>query len=226
MNQKTLPVAPARVLAVDDHANAREWLRAAVAAAFPEAQIVEADSLAAARKALVSGPFGLLLIDLGLPDGSGLELLKEQRRSTEPGLCVITTVFDDDEHVFSALAAGAAGYVLKDQSQSELGELLGEMLEGRPPLSPAIARRMLSHFSAPKNAAGNASLIDEMEVALTARERDVLIMVAKGLSVRETAGALKISPHTAHGYVRDIYRKLSVSSRAEAALAANRMGLV
>ena len=143
---------------------------------------------------------------------------------------MITTVFDDDEHVFRALRAGAAGYVLKDQSQHELGDLLEQMLDGRPPLSPGIARRMLHHFSA-MPVAETPAPVDrpspaEPEDSLTGREQDVLRIVAKGLSIREAAAMLAISPHTVHTHVRTVYRKLAVGTRAEAALAASRLGLV
>lgn len=210
---------PQRALLVDDHDNARAWLRGAVLSAFPGLVIEEATSVASARAALQSAPFDLALLDLGLPDGSGLEVLRELRRVRPACLCIIATVFDDDEHVFAALKQGANGYLLKEQSRDELAVLLAELRQGRPPLSTSVARRLLSHFAAP------APVADQLP-ALTPRERDVLRMVAKGFSVKETASTLEISPHTAHGYVRDIYRKLAVSSRAEAALAASRMGLL
>lgn len=210
---------PQRALLVDDHDNARAWLRGAVLSAFPGLAIEEASSVASARAALQAVPFDLALLDLGLPDGSGLEVLRELRRVHPDCQCVIATVFDDDEHVFAALKQGANGYLLKEQGREELALLLAELRQGRPPLSTSVARRLLSHFAAP------APVEDELP-ALTPRERDVLRMVAKGFSVKETANTLEISPHTAHGYVRDIYRKLAVSSRAEAALAASRMGLL
>jgi DNA-binding NarL/FixJ family response regulator len=214
---------PLRVLAVDDHAAARAWLRDAAVQAFAGVAVEEADSLAAARQRLRTGPFDLALLDLGLPDGSGLDLLRQLRADSPDCACVITTIFDDDEHLFAALRLGASGYVLKEQPTEELATLLREMLEGRPPLSSAVARRVLAFFIAPRPPARPAP---EPEENLTGRERDVLGMVAKGLSVRETADLLRISPHTAQGYVKDIYRKLAVASRAEAALAANRLGLV
>ena len=218
------------ILAVDDHAPARAWLRAAVAAAFPQCAIVEAACCAEALESLQSVRYELVLLDLGLPDGSGLQVLDELRRRQPDCPCVITTVFDDDEHLFKALRAGAAGYVLKDQSQHELGELLRQMLEGRPPMSPAIARRLLHHFGSMPEAqvlaAPTRSTDAEPQDALTGREQDVLRIVAKGLSIREAAVMLAISPHTVHTHVRTVYRKLAVGTRAEAALAASRLGLV
>lgn len=218
------------ILAVDDHAPARAWLRCAVAATFRACAIIEADTCAAASQRLRTESFGLVLLDLGLPDGSGLQVLEELRRLQPDCPCVITTVFDDDEHLFAALRAGAAGYVLKDQSQHELGELLRQMLEGRPPLSPGIARRLLHHFGPAPTVTTPAEPSRATEAdspgALTGREQDVLRIVAKGLSIREAAAMLAISPHTVHTHVRTVYRKLAVGTRAEAALAASRLGLV
>ena len=218
------------ILTVDDHAPARAWLRAAVAAAFPHCAIVEAACCAEALESLQAVRFELVLLDLGLPDGSGLQVLEELRRRQPDCPCVITTVFDDDEHLFKALRAGAAGYVLKDQSQHELGELLRQMLEGRPPMSPAIARDCCTILgsppAAPPPAVPTPTADAEPQDALTGREQDVLRIVAKGLSIREAAAMLAISPHTVHTHVRTVYRKLAVGTRAEAALAASRLGLV
>ena len=212
---------PRRVLAVDDHEAARRWLVDAARGAFPEATLVEVPDCRRALEALQVEPFDLLLLDLGLPDASGLTVLETLQRSRPACPCVVTTVFDDDEHLFAALRAGAAGYVLKDQSRDELSRLLKDMLAGRPPLSPGIARRLLHHFSA---ASGTPQVPAAPE--LTGREQDVLRIVAKGMSIREAADLLAISPHTVHTHVRTVYRKLAVATRAEAALAASRLGLV
>lgn len=212
---------PRRILAVDDHAAARRWLVDAASRAFPGAVVSEATTCREAMAALQADTFDVLLLDLGLPDGSGLSVLEVLQRSGSTCACVVTTVFDDDEHLFTALRAGAAGYVLKDQSHDELGALLQDMLAGRPPLSPGIARRLLHHFSAVKVAPQPPDASD-----LTGREQDVLRIVAKGMSIREAADMLEISPHTVHTHVRTVYRKLAVATRAEAALAASRLGLV
>lgn len=224
-------VQTACILAIDDHPAARAWLRSAVAATFPGTAIQEAGNCAEALQALRDHRLSLVLLDLGLPDGNGLHVLEELRRLQPDCPCVITTVFDDDEHVFRALRAGAAGYVLKDQSQHELGDLLEQMLDGRPPLSPGIARRMLHHFSVTPVIATPVPVDPSVAPAepadsLTGREQDVLRIVAKGLSIREAAEMLAISPHTVHTHVRTVYRKLAVGTRAEAALAASRLGLV
>lgn len=211
----------ARALVVDDLAPSRQWLAQALRAAFPGIDILPAANLREAR-ALIDPPPPLALIDLGLPDGSGVELIEALQRAGADTLCIVATVFDDDAHLFPALRAGAQGYVLKDQAPEALAEMLRGIAAGRPPLSPSIARRLLRHFQpmpAPTPAAGE-------DPHLTPRETDVLRLTAKGLTLVEVAEALAISRHTVSGYLKDIYRKLSVSTRAEAALEAARLGLV
>lgn len=200
-------------LVVDDLASSRDWLARALDIAFPGIRIVFAASLAEAARNEVPP---LALIDLGLPDGSGVSLI--ERLHPLGTLCIVATVFDDDAHLFPALHAGAQGYVLKDQTPETLAAMLSGIAAGQPPLSPSIARRLLRHFQPlPTSVA---------EVVLTARETDVLRLIAKGLTVVEAADLLGLSRHTVAGYLKDIYRKLAVTSRAEATLEAARLGLV
>lgn len=208
----------ASALVVDDLAPSRRWLAQALERAFPGIVIDEAATL---RDALqrIDPPPPLALVDLGLPDGSGLQLIEALVRRGAGTLCIVATVFDDDAHLFPALRAGAQGYVLKDQTPEALADMLGGIAAGQPPLSPSIARRLLRHFQPlPQR--------DPDTPPLTPRESDVLRLTAKGLTLVEVAEALGISRHTASGYLKDIYRKLSVSSRAEATLEAARLGLV
>lgn len=210
---------PHSALVVDDLAGSRDWLQRALQLAFPGIVVSQAGSLAEALQH-IDPPPPLALIDLGLPDGSGVQLIEALRAKAATTLCVVATVFDDDAHLFPALRAGAEGYVLKDQSHEALAEMLRGIAAGQPPLSPSIARRLLRHFQpAP------AAPVEEAE-ALTARETDVLRLIAKGLTVGEAAGLLDLSRHTVAGYLKTVYRKLSVNSRAEAALEATRRGLV
>ncbi|MBN8483111.1 MAG: response regulator transcription factor, partial [Xanthomonadales bacterium] len=205
----------ASALVVDDLAPSRDWLARSVARAFPGIAVRLAADIATARAQLEPRP-DLALIDLGLPDGSGVGLIEVlAARGT---LCVVATVFDDDAHLFPALRAGAEGYVLKDQAQESLGDLLRGIADGQPPLSPSIARRLLREFQPAPRATD--------DVALSPRETDVLRLIAKGLSVPEVATMLGLTRNTTAGYVKDVYRKLSVSSRAEATLEAARRRLV
>jgi len=205
-------------LLLEDVPEAREWLAEVVRAGFPDIVASAAASLAEARTWLSSHPGpDLAIVDLGLPDGSGVELIAELNRRSPHTLCVVASIFDDDAHLIPALRAGAQGYLLKDQPREQLVELLRGIAEGRPPLSPAIARKLLNHFR-PRP--------EQMPEPLTERETEVLRLIAKGLTTAEAARILGISTHTVSSYVKEIYRKLNVSSRAEAALTARNLGLV
>lgn len=203
---------------LEDLPESQAWLARAMAESFPEIVIETAYSLREAREKLATPPFpDIALIDLGLPDGSGVEIIELIQRQSPNTLSIVASIYDDDGHIFPALRAGARGYLLKDQPVAGIVDALKGIAAGEPPLSPAIARRMLAFFQpAPST----------QEIALTARETEVLRLVAKGMTKAETARMLGISPHTVTGYVKDIYRKLNVSSRAEAALIARDMGLV
>lgn len=210
------PVEFERALVVEDQAPTRDWLTSALLSAFPGTRVEQADTLAAGLLACDPPP-PLALVDLGLPDGSGIELIAALQRRGAPTICIVVTVFDDDGHLFPALRAGAQGYLLKDQPVERLAQTLRGIVEGQPPLSPSIARRVLGHFR-PAGA--------EDDAPLTARETEVLRWVAKGFTVQQAAKALELSPHTVAGYLKDIYRKLAVNSRAEATLEATRRGLI
>lgn len=205
-------------LILDDVAEAKAWLGAALAVAFPNIESYFVSSLAEADAWLALHPApDIALIDLGLPDGSGVELIAKLNVSSPNTMCVVATIFDDDHHLFPALRAGAQGYLLKDQPQAEIIELLRGIMENNPPLSPSIARKMLRYFQPSKPNKINL---------LTDRQVEVLRCIAKGMTLNKTALYLTISPHTASDHVKEIYRKLNVSSRAEAALSARQLGLI
>jgi DNA-binding NarL/FixJ family response regulator len=215
--QPSLPSRFRRALVVDDLAASREWIGTALRAAFPGLQIDCAGDLAEGLLRARDAP-DLAIIDLGLPDGSGVQLIEVLRRAEPPPVCVVASVFDDDGHLFPALHAGAEGYLLKDRPQAEVVQALCGIVEGRPPLSPSIARRLLAHFRPPPTLPEAAPL--------TARETDVLRTIAKGYTVQQAAELLGLSAHTVAGYLKDVYRKLAVGSRAEATLEAARRGLI
>ena len=205
-------------LILDDLIEAQIWLSEAVSVVFPGIVLNCSSNLAEARAWLKSHAApDLALIDLGLPDGSGVELIAELNRASPHTLCIVASIFDDDKHLFPALRAGAQGYLLKDQAQAQIIGLLRGISEGHPPLSPAVARKMLGYFKPPEQ---------PEHTPLTVRESDVLRCIAKGLTLPESAKLLGISPNTVSGYVKEIYRKLNVASRAEAALSAHQLGII
>lgn len=208
-----------RFLVVEDVSDSATWLADRLRAVWGNDISVDfAVTLRQARRQLAIHRYECVIVDIGLPDGSGIELLREQQSSQEAASFVVATIHDDDEHIFSALRCGARGYLLKDAPAEEIEKALHGMRDGIPPLSPAIALRMMEFFS--------ASPVKEEPASLTERERSVLVLIARGLSVAEAAASLQISVHTVRGYVKEIYRKLGISSRAEASLKASRMGLI
>lgn len=214
------------VLLVDDLPEALEMLAAAIGEAFPEARCVRARGVREATDALSRERFDLALVDLVMTDGHGVEVIGALAKSQPLCATVVSMIYYDDEHLFHALQAGAQGYLLKDQPREWLVRQLLGISQGQPPLSPAIARRLLTHFrqtdSPPMaaNAPGAASAAD-----LSARERDVLGLLAQGERIADIAIRLGISRHTVGDHVKNIYRKLNIGSRAEAALHARGMGL-
>ncbi|MDO9226845.1 MAG: response regulator transcription factor [Pseudomonadota bacterium] len=203
-------------LLLEDVPEASDWLARAVAASFPGIEVATTASLAEARAWIGGHPApDIALVDLGLPDGNGVDFIAELNQRAPQCVCVVASIFDDNQHIFPALRAGAQGYLLKDQGQEAITELLQGIIAGRPPLSPAVARKLLNHFH----------VIPEPATNLTERETEVLRLIARGLTTAEVARLLNISVNTVPSYVKEIYRKLNVSSRAEAALTARNMGL-
>ncbi len=205
-----------RVLIIEDLPAARDWLVAGVQRAFPESRIETVGDCAGAKEALGRSWPDMALVDLGLPDGDGTRLIAWVKSKQADTLCIVASTFADDAHIFPALRAGADGYFTKDQGPDELARLLTEIAAGHPPLSPAVARRMMAYFQDD----------DPPEVPLSERETEVLRLIGKGYSSIETGRLLNITRHTAAGYVKDIYRKLGISSRAEAAIKAVEFGLL
>lgn len=195
-------------------------LQAAVSGAFAAAECVLARSVREAHLAIEAHAFDLALIDLALGDGHGRELIGRLALAQPGCTVVVATVLDDDDNLFAALQAGAQGYLLKDQGISWLSRQLSGIAQGVPPLSPAIARRILSRFHGRSQLSSSAA-----QDPLTAREREVLGLLAQGLQTADIANALGLSRHTVGDHVKSIYRKLNISSRAEAALRARGLGL-
>lgn len=214
------------VLLLEDLPETRTWLKALVLQVFPDSEIHEASRVQGALEVVGTTPIDLALIDLGLPDGSGVDVIAAIRERHPQAQSVVVTIHDDDDHLFPALQAGAFGYLLKEQPQETLVAQLLRMAQGEPPLSPPIARRVLGHFAdAGPRRLQLARQVDD-EVRLTDRETEMLQRVAKGYTLPEIAQQFGLSRHTIADYIKQIYRKLNVSSRAEAALEAARRGLV
>lgn len=159
------------------------------------------------------------LIDLGLPDGSGIEIIRRLKRVAPDVLNVVITIYHDDAHLFESLAAGAYGYILKDESPEQVIEVLKRLTKGEPPLSPSVAHRILNYFHKANDG------IDS-DARLTPRETETLTFLAKGLTVPEVAKTMGLSSQTVASYVKIIYQKLHVSNRVEATHVAIKRGLI
>ena len=173
----------------------------------------------------------ILLVDLGLPDISGIEVIRHATQTLPKCECMVVTVFGDEEHVLASIEAGASGYLLKDASEESFLAGIRELMNGGSPISPIIARRLLKRFHAePLSPAISVDAPDAdgelMGVALSDREREILLLASKGFNYPEMGKLMGISPHTVTSHVKKIYRKLAVHSRGEAVFEANRMGLI
>lgn len=177
----------------------------------------------------------VLLVDIGLPGGSGIALIRHVRRQLPQCEAMVVTVFTDEQAVLACIEAGATGYLLKDTHGVDIADQIRLLRDGGSPISPSIARRLLLRVGGhpapqpssplPATTAPAAHGSDAVP-ALSAQERTVLAYSAKGYSYDETAGLMGLSRHTVGTYVKRIYRKLQVHSRAEAVYEARQLGLM
>ena len=220
--------APTRILVVDDDEAFRESVCTAIARDDAMVLAAQAGSVARAREAIVRGNFDVALVDLGLPDGNGIDLIREIALTRPETDVMVVTVFGDEAHVIASIEAGATGYLLKRSLIDTLGATVRELRAGGSPISPVIARQLLQRF---KRGADDAALAQQAvavidDGGLSEREREVLLFIAKGFTVGEIANMLHLSAHNVATHVKHIYRKLAVHSRTEAVYEAGRMGLL
>jgi DNA-binding NarL/FixJ family response regulator len=206
------------VLVLEDIAETRAWLADAAQAAFPGCMISEASRISEAARMISRHSFDLAIIDLGLPDGNGTDIIAALSSKRPDTVIIVATVMGDDSSVVGALACGAHGYLLKDSPRDSFVRQLALIQQGFPALSPAIARRIVEHFR-------KTAIAENEGEDLTPRERDVLGLIGRGLRNSEAARALGLSENTIASHIKSVYAKLGISTRAEAALIASRLGL-
>jgi DNA-binding NarL/FixJ family response regulator len=183
---------------------------------------IASDGERAVQMALQFEPQAVLM-DIQMPRLNGIEATRRIKRALPHVQIVIWTVFGDDQHVFEAIKAGAIGYLLKDSPTAEIVEGIHAAARGESLLHPAVARRVIQEFQRMRAAAENAP---ELICELTARETEVLRLIADGKRNREIADALFLSEKTVKNYISNILYKLQVNSRTEAALLAVKRGLI
>lgn len=230
MNHASAP--PARsVVVIEDNREVRIGICNALRASFGGIECVEAATAGEARRLLSerharNRHFDLALVDIGLPDGNGVDIIRALSEDAPDTLPVVITIFDDDRTLFDALAAGAKGYILKGATPEGLIDQLKRIDAGEPPLSPQMALRMMEHFRRFSRLLPPEAPNAESAEALTQREQAVLTLLGKGLTAQDIASTLGMTRNTSATHIKAIYRKLRISSRAEAALEANRRGLL
>jgi len=221
MAADTAPVTT--VALVEDDRDTRARLTASIRAQASLRLLAEYTTGAETLAGLEPGAPDVLLVDLGLPDISGLEVVRFVAERYPGCDILVISIFGDEANVLAALEAGARGYLLKGSLQHDIAFDIQDIRNGGSPLSPIIARRVLKRLQRPDDA--SARKIDD-ETTLTARESEILNTISRGFSYAETAQMLGISVGTVHTFLKRIYRKLAVHSKTEAVFEASRLGLI
>jgi len=209
------------VLIVEDDARFREAFAHAIEQSADMTLIGSAPDFVSGLALLAKSP-DVLLVDLQLPDGNGIDLIREAARRVPDCDVMVVTIFGDERHVLDSIEAGATGYLLKDLPPAELVEQIRVLHAGGSPVSPIIARQLLTRFAAsaePRSPGAETPLLSEQETR-------VLTLSAKGFSYDEIAALMQVSRHTVQTYVKRSYRKLQVNSKVDALDEARRLRLI
>jgi DNA-binding NarL/FixJ family response regulator len=218
------PAAMVRVMIVEDDAVTRQRFAHAISS-DPRTTLAQAvDSGREAMARLPAARPEVLLVDLGLPDVHGIEVIRHAERTLGDCDIMVITVFGDERNVLESLEAGATGYVLKDCSDPDLVDHVLDLRAGGAPMSPGIARMVLKRLRARGEPPPKPDT--KVEAVLTEREGDVLRLIARGYMHSEVAQKLGISPHTVGSHVKNTYRKLAVNSAAAAVMRATQLRLL
>jgi len=212
---------PTQILIVEDDVQLRLNLEGLIGGIENVDIFYMAGSLEQARKADFT-KIDLALLDIGLPDGLGIELISELRAARQDVRVLIFTVFGDRDSVLKAFDAGADGFILKDSGAAEIGEAIRSVLDGGVPISARAAAYLLQSYRAETRTGENTS--DKPK--LSPRELELLQYLARGFSYKEAARKMDISPSTVSEYASSLYKKLAVNSRGEAVFEAMQNGLI
>jgi len=225
-----------RVVLIEDDAAFQEAFRKALADA-PDLAIASVAATVAQARALLAGPAAdALVVDLGLPDGSGIDVIREAHTRWPDCAIMVATTFADEHHVIASIEAGASGYLLKDSPLPAIAQDIRVLHGGGSPISPRIARQVLMRFRPDEQRADEQRGVrpaEEGAVAdrgavpsLSEREKETLQLITRGFSFDEIAELMGISRNTVLTFVRRIYTKLEVRSKTEAVFEARAHGLL
>ncbi len=208
------------VLLADDHPLFRKGMRALLQS-MPDIELVgEAQSGDEAVAMALEQQPDLVLMDLQMPNGHGLAATRQISNASPHIRILVVTLFEDDESIFAALRAGAHGYILKDAGEEEMVRAIRGIGQGQAIFSPAIATRLMDYFAVTRK-----EVPQEIFPELTDREREILTLIARGQSNADIAEQLVITVKTVRNHVSNIYNKLQVADRAQAAIRAREAGL-
>jgi len=237
MNLTALPDnSPAliHIMLVEDDLDVQGALRGAIEAAPDMLLTCVVSTRDQGLQALTQPPVDVLLVDLGLPDGSGIDVIKAAHARWPGCAIMVSTTFGDEEHVLSSIEAGASGYLIKDSSPHRMVDEIRNLHAGGSPISPMIARQVLTRFRASTQQDVNVTSSSlpgtqpdgTLHDSLSEREHEVLVLITKGFKTIEIASAMQVSRFTVQSFVRRIYAKLEVNSKAEAIYEARKQGLL
>lgn len=219
-----------RVLVIEDELVTRTNMCAAVNASAGFNLVASFGELQPALAWMKSHPLDMLLTDLGLPDGSGIDAISFCRKAWPDCDILVITMFGDEKNVLASIEAGATGYILKDGDHQDVPRAMHALCNGGSPMSPLIARKVLERALQSANSkslsAPSPNKPTAPPVMLTKRESETLDLIARGYTYEEVARLLAISLSTVCTHIRGIYGKLAVTSRGEAVFEANKLGLL
>ena len=194
---------------------------------YSDEVLLFANNVREAEYLLQQEPFCLALIDLGLPDGNGISIIEKIHELGSQTLILVVSAWSTQDSLLKAIKAGATGYVLKERDDTEVSLAIRSILRGGAPIDPFIAREILKQISSSEPSSSLEQIVlDPEQESLTQREKEILSLVAQGLSNREIADELCVSRYTVESHIKHIYRTLSVSKRTKAVSTARHLGIL
>lgn len=213
-------------IVIEDCKITSKWFRQSLKKTYRGIEVISCFTYQEASFYLSNHSIDIALVDINLPDGSGIDLIQPLLKKSPDSYIIIMTMLDDDYHIISAIQRGAKGYLLKGLKEDDFLKKLKAISEGDPPLSPKVAQRILSYMQQPSILKKPAHLSSDKKEMLTKREKEVLTIIGKGYNRKETSLILSISDSTIATHIRNIYRKLNISNRSEATVEAYKLGFI